>query len=425
MTESSAISFEELPLSEDVLDALYDMRFTTCTPIQQACIPPILEQHDIVGIAQTGTGKTAAYLLPLLTLLQQHPAPQGTIGCLIMAPTRELAQQIDQALQGFGYYMKTQGIAVYGGNDGIRFEQEKRSFKTGSDFVIATPGRLLTHIDLGNLDLSQTRYLVLDEADRMLDMGFIDDIIRITKQLPLQRQTILFSATMPEKISELAKGIMHNPLEIKISVAKPADNIMQGVFFCNAVDKKRILSYLFDKYPPRRVIVFCSSKQQVKELPISLRKYTFTKETMHSDLSQPEREKVMQRFKSGATNLLIATDIVARGIDVTDIEMVINFDVPRQPEEYIHRIGRTARAGRGGSAYTLVCERDLMYWRRIENLLGKKLKPEPLPIGCKEPDLSQPARNAKRGGKRTNQYSHSRRKNGRNATPRANKTKKQ
>ncbi|MBR1889840.1 MAG: DEAD/DEAH box helicase [Alloprevotella sp.] len=378
--------FEELPLSEDILDALYDMRFETCTPIQASCIPYILEGKDIVGIAQTGTGKTAAYLLPLLTLLQQKPRPQNSIGCLIMAPTRELAQQIDQALQGFGYYTNTTGIAVYGGNDGVRFEQERRSMLTGADIIIATPGRLLTHLDLGHLDLSRTQYLVLDEADRMLDMGFIDDITRIASQLPRMRQTILFSATMPEKIETLAKNLMNHPVEVKIAVSKPVEAIRQGAFICNEADKVKILKHIFKQTPPQRAIVFCSSKQKVKELPRLLASQPFKVETMHSDLEQRERDNVMQQFKNGHIPLLVATDIVARGIDVNDIDMVINYDVPRHPEEYVHRIGRTARAGRGGKAYTLVNSRDIQYWRRIEKLLKEHISTEPLPEDCTPPD---------------------------------------
>ena len=225
MIQEEPIFFEDLALSDDVLDALYDMRFEKCTPVQARCIPPILEGRDVIGIAQTGTGKTAAYLLPLLTLLKQESHPKDAVNCLVMAPTRELAQQIDQALQGFGYYVDVNGVAVYGGNDGVRYEQERKSLKRGADIVIATPGRLLTHLDLGTFDLSRTTHLVLDEADRMLDMGFSDDILKIVKHLPKQRQTILFSATMPAKIRELAHKIMLNPEEVSIAISKPAENI--------------------------------------------------------------------------------------------------------------------------------------------------------------------------------------------------------
>ena len=393
--------FDSFDLSDDILDALYDMRFEHCTPIQAACIPQILNRKDLVGIAQTGTGKTAAYLLPLITLLQRNPRPAKSIGCLIMAPTRELAQQIDQALQGFGYYSNVTGIAVYGGNDGSRYEQERRSMQAGADIIVATPGRLLTHLDLGNLDLSQTRYLVRDEADRMLDMGFVDDILRIAKHLPDKRQTLLFSATMPEKINELAKTLMNDPVEVRIAVSKPIEKIDQRVFVCREADKIRVLKHIIQHNPPFRTIVFCASKLQVKTLPRDLGKHDYTTETMHSDLAQSERDKVMQRFKNGHVQLLIATDIVARGIDVTDIDMVINYDVPRHAEEYVHRIGRTARAGRGGKAFTLANERDLPYWNQIRHELQLSISPEPLPEGCEAPKATsqKPGRNHGRPGR--------------------------
>ena len=230
--DGDTVFFEDLDLSDDVLDALYDMRFDKCTPVQARCIPPILEGRDVLGVAQTGTGKTAAYLLPLLTLLAREPHPEDAVNCLVVAPTRELARQIDQALQGFSYYAGIRSVAVYGGNDGIRYEQERRSFSAGADIVLATPGRLITHLQLGNLDLSRTTHLVLDEADRMLDMGFAEDIMTIVKQMPKERQTVLFSATMPPRIAELARTVMRNPVEVEIAVSKPADNIRQRVYAC-------------------------------------------------------------------------------------------------------------------------------------------------------------------------------------------------
>ncbi|MBR1652205.1 MAG: DEAD/DEAH box helicase [Alloprevotella sp.] len=388
--------FEDLELSDDVLDALYDMRFETCTPVQARCIPPILEGRDVIGIAQTGTGKTAAYLLPLLTLLQREPHPEDAVNCLVMAPTRELAQQIDQALQGFGYYADVRGVAVYGGNDGARYEQERRSLQNGADIVIATPGRLLTHIDLGTFDLSRTTHLVLDEADRMLDMGFSDDILKIVSKLPRKRQTILFSATMPEKIAELARTVMHDPVEVRIAVAKPAEGIRQSVYICREGDKAAIVKHVFAQEPPRRVIVFCSSKLKVKELNAVLRRQGYNCRAMHSDLEQRERDEVMLSFKAGHTDILVATDIVARGIDIDDITLVLNFDAPRDPEDYVHRIGRTARAGRQGRAVTLVNERDQLHLRSIEKLLEKKIPREPLPEG-----LEAPAEQSRRSGGRS------------------------
>lgn len=262
------VFFEDLDLSDDVLDALYDMRFEKCTPVQAACIPHILERRDVLGVAQTGTGKTAAYLLPLLTLLGRDPHPADAVNCLVIAPTRELARQIDQSLQGFAYYTSVNAVAVYGGNDGIRYEQERRSLQAGADIVLATPGRLITHLQLGTLDLSRTTHLVLDEADRMLDMGFADDILTIVKQMPENRQTILFSATMPPKIAELARTVMHNPVEVEIAVSKPAENICQSLYVCHEPDKTIVLRKIFKDEPPQRVILFCSSKQKVKELTI-------------------------------------------------------------------------------------------------------------------------------------------------------------
>lgn len=406
-------SFYDLPLSDDVLDAIYDMRFENCTPVQEACIPHILEGKDVIGIAQTGTGKTAAYLLPVLTLLQQKPHPKDAVNCLIMAPTRELARQIDQALQGFSYYMNINGVAVYGGNDGQRYEQERRALSQGADIVIATPGRLISHISLGNFDLSRTTHLILDEADRMLDMGFSDDILQIVKCLPKERQTILFSATMPKEITSLAHSIMNNPTEVKIAVSKPAENIDQGVYLCNETDKMKILMDVFEKTPPQRVILFSKSKQDVKNLAIVLRKKGYNCRAMHSDLDQKERDEVMNQFKARHIDLLVATDIVSRGIDIDDITMVINYDAPHDPEDYVHRIGRTARAGREGRAITFVTEATMHLLRNIEKLLEKQVPRLQLPDGIDAPEFKasshrshMPNRGKKhgshRGGKKHN-----------------------
>ena len=375
--------FTDLDLNDDVLDALYDMRFEECTPVQEKCIPPILEGRDVIGIAQTGTGKTAAYLLPLLTLLRRNPHPADAVNCLIMAPTRELAKQIDQALEGFGYYMDINGVAVYGGNDGARYEQERRSLTSGADIVIATPGRLITHLSLGTLDLSRTTHLILDEADRMLDMGFSDDILKIVEHLPKERQTILFSATMPEKISQLAKSVMHDPVEVSIAVSKPAAKIDQSVYLCREADKPQVIKSIFKEKAPERVIIFASSKQKVKELNILLKRADFNCAAMHSDLEQKERDEVMLGFKASRISVLVATDIVARGIDIDDITLVINYDAPRDAEDYIHRIGRTARAGREGRAVTLISERDFGALNSIERLMKEKIPRAALPEGLK------------------------------------------
>lgn len=380
------VYFEDLPLSEDVLDALWDMHFEKCTPVQARCIPHILEGKDMIGIAQTGTGKTAAYLLPMLSLLREQPHPHDAVNCLIMSPTRELAQQIDQALQGFAYYTRTNSVAVYGGNDGIRFEQERKAFAEGADIIVATPGRLISHLQLGNLDLSRTTHIILDEADRMLDMGFFDDIMTIIKQLPAQRQTILFSATMPPEIAKMAREVMHDPVEVKIAVSKPAEKIDQSIYVCRDTDKTPILKHIFAEKKPERVIVFISSKQRVKELNVILKRRGFNCAAMHSDLQQSERDEVMLAFKQRKIDILIATDIVSRGIDIDDIQMVINYDAPRDPEDYVHRIGRTARAGRAGRAITLIGEKDQLSLKKIERLLEAKIPRNPLPEGCKAPE---------------------------------------
>ena len=382
------VYFEDLALSEDVLDALWDMRFEKCTPVQARCIPHLLEGKDLIGIAQTGTGKTAAYLLPMLSVLRDQPHPHDAVNCLIMSPTRELAQQIDQALQGFAYYTRTNSVAVYGGNDGIRFEQERKAFAQGADIIVATPGRLISHLQLGNLDLSRTTHIILDEADRMLDMGFFDDIMTIIKQLPAHRQTILFSATMPPEIAKMAREVMHDPVEIKIAVSKPAEKIDQSIYICRDNDKTPILKHIFSEGKPERVIVFISSKQRVKELNVILKRRGFNCAAMHSDLEQSERDEVMLAFKQRKIDILIATDIVSRGIDIDDIQMVINYDAPRDPEDYVHRIGRTARAGRAGRAITLIGEKDRLSLNKIERLLETKIPRNPLPEGCKAPEPS-------------------------------------
>lgn len=397
--EEPTTYFEDLALSDDVLDALYDMRFEKCTPVQAACIPPILEHHDVLGVAQTGTGKTAAYLLPLLTLLGTEPHPTDAVNCLVIAPTRELARQIDQSLQGFAFYTGINAVAVYGGNDGARYEQERRSLQAGADIVLATPGRLITHLQLGTLDLSRTTHLVLDEADRMLDMGFAEDILSIVKMMPEKRQTILFSATMPPKIAQLARTVMHNPVEVEIAVSKPAENIQQSVFICRESDKTVVLRQVFREHPPKRVILFASSKQKVKELAIVLKRHGLNARAMHSDLSQPERDEVMQLFRAHQVDLLVATDIVARGIDIDDITMVINYDAPHDAEDYVHRIGRTARAGREGSAITLIGEKDLYALSNIERTLKIRIPRAELPEGVRPPAERSEADAARKGGK--------------------------
>ncbi len=372
--------FDELNLNDNVLDALYDMRFETCTPIQEKCIPQILKRKDLLGVAQTGTGKTAAYLLPILSMLDDGSFPEDSINCLIMAPTRELAQQIDQAMQGFGYYLNgISSVAVYGGNDGNRYDQELKSLTLGADVVIATPGRLISHISMGNVDLSKVSFFVLDEADRMLDMGFSDDILLINKKLPQTCQTIMFSATMPEKIEELAKTILKNPTEVKIAVSKPAEKIKQSAYVCYETQKMDIVKSIFKAGDLKRVIIFSGKKQKVKQIKIALDRMHINCGEMHSDLDQSQRDEMMYKFKSGQIDVLVATDILSRGIDIDDIETVINYDVPHDAEDYVHRIGRTARANRDGRAITFINEDDITYFKLIEKFLDKEIEKNSLP----------------------------------------------
>ena len=392
--------FDETQLNDNVLDALYDMRFDQCTPIQEKCIPPILEGRDLLGVAQTGTGKTAAYLLPILSKLDDGGYPHDAINCVIMSPTRELAQQIDQAMQGFGYYLNgVSSVAVYGGNDGNRYDQELKSFQMGADVVIATPGRLISHISLGSADLSKVSFFVLDEADRMLDMGFSEDIKMIASKLPATCQTIMFSATMPEKIEELAKSLLKNPVEVKIAVSKPAEKIKQSAYVCYETQKIGIVKDLFRKGDLNRVIIFSGKKQKVKAINRTLQQMKINSGEMHSDLEQAERDEIFYKFKTGQIDVLVATDIVARGIDIDDIAMVINFDVPHDPEDYVHRIGRTARAQRDGIAITFVSEDEISSFKQIEKFLGRVVDKNELPEGLGEtPDYNAP-RSRGRGGK--------------------------
>jgi putative ATP-dependent RNA helicase RhlE len=372
--------FDELDLNDDVLDALYDMHFDKCTPVQEKCIPLILKGKDILAVAQTGTGKTAAYLLPILSKLAKGNYADDAINCVIMSPTRELAQQIDQAIQGFSYYINgISCVAVYGGNDGNRYDQEIKSLSMGANIVIATPGRLISHISLGNVDLSKVSFFVLDEADRMLDMGFSEDIKMIANNLPKSCQTIMFSATMPNKIESLAKSLLKNAEIIKLAVSKPAEKIQQSAYICYETQKIGIIKEIFKSGNLKRVIIFSGSKQKVKKITASLNKQNIKCGEMHSDLDQAQRDDVMFKFKSSQIDVLVATDIVARGIDIDDIAMVINYDVPHDVEDYVHRIGRTARADREGNAITFVSEEDIYYFRHIESFLEKTIDKKPLP----------------------------------------------
>ena len=316
-----------------------------------------------------------------------------------MAPTRELAQQIDQQMEGFSYFMPVSSVAVYGGNDGILFEQQKKGLTLGADVVIATPGRLIAHLSLGYVDLSHVSFFILDEADRMLDMGFYDDIMQIVSYLPKERQTIMFSATMPAKIQQLAQNILHDPAEVKLAVSKPADKIVQAAYICHEGQKLGIIQSLFAEQVPERVIIFASSKLKVKEVTKALKRMNLNVGEMHSDLEQAEREDVMYRFKSGQINILVATDIVARGIDIDDIRLVINYDVPHDNEDYVHRIGRTARANNDGVALTFVNEQEQGKFHNIEKFLEKDIYKIPLPEELGPAPEYKPAERRKSNGK--------------------------
>ena len=384
------MKFSELNLEECVLQALDAMNFSECTPVQEHTIPVILEGRDLIGVAQTGTGKTAAYLLPVLNQLSKGGYPADAINCIIMAPTRELAQQIDQQMEGFSYFMPASSVAVYGGNDGVRFEQEKKGLTLGADVVIATPGRLISHLSLGYVDLSKVSFFILDEADRMLDMGFADDIMQIVKYLPKERQTIMFSATMPNKIQQLAKTILTDPVEVKLAVSKPADKIIQAAYICYEAQKLGIIKSLFNAQKPERVIIFASSKLKVKEVAKALKHLNLNVGEMHSDLEQCQREAIMHEFRNGRINMLVATDIVARGIDIDDIRLVINYDVPHDSEDYVHRIGRTARANNDGCAITFVSETEQTRFKQIEDFLGKSIYKIPVPAELGEAPIYAP-----------------------------------
>ena len=405
------MKFEELDLNDNVLDALYDMRFDECTPVQENCIPPILDKRDVLGVAQTGTGKTAAYLLPILSRLADGGFPKDAVNCIIMSPTRELAQQIDQAMQGFSYYLPdVSSVAVYGGNDGNRYDQEMKSMRLGADVIIATPGRLISHISMGNIDLSKVSFFVLDEADRMLDMGFSEDIMKIASGLPESCQTIMFSATMPKDIETMAQKLLKNPVEIKLAVSKPAEKINQSAYICYETQKLKIIDDIFKAGDLKRVIIFSGSKMKVKQINQALQRLKINCGEMHSDLDQAQRDEIMYKFKSGQLDVLVATDIVSRGIDIDDITMVINYDVPHDAEDYVHRIGRTARADRDGVAITFVNEDDMYSFHQIEKFLEREITKNPLPEGCGEgPEYTT----TKRPGK-TN--ARNRRRNDRNQT---------
>lgn len=371
------MKFSELNLDAQLMEGLSTMGFETATPIQEQTIPIIISGKDLIACAQTGTGKTAAYLLPILSKLAAQPSPN--VDTLIISPTRELALQIDRALQGFAYFTSVSSIAIYGGNDGSSFERERTALTTGANIIIATPGRLMSHLNMGYVKFDKIRHLILDEADRMLDMGFYDDIMKIIKYLPLKRQTLLFSATMPPKIREMAKKNMIHPEQINIALSKPAEGILQAAYMVYDNQKNVLITDLLKGKNLQSVLIFSSTKNNVKNLERDLHRLGLSVAAIHSDLEQKEREVVLRDFTSRKIQVLVATDILSRGIDIEGIDLVINYDVPHDSEDYVHRIGRTARAQSTGVAITFITERDQRSFKRIEDFLGKEIFKTPLP----------------------------------------------
>lgn len=374
------LRFDELPLHPDVLDALDAMGFQQATPIQAQAIPSILKGKDFLGIAQTGTGKTAAFLLPIIDRILDTE-DNGKTKALIVVPTRELAMQIDQAVEGFGYYAKVTSLAIYGGGSANDFTREKTALTEGADIIIATPGRFLSHLTLGYVDLSELECLILDEADRMLDMGFLGDIMRIAEKCRKERQTLLFSATMPDRIETLARDLQRDPEVVKLALSKPAEKIKQGAYILFDHQKDDVLVRLLKERNVGSGIVFTSRKRTVSQITRVLKKAGIRCERISSDADQSEREEVMLGFRQRKFPILVATDVVSRGIDIDNIELVVNYDVPPNEEDYVHRIGRTARADRDGEGVTLVNPDDQQRFGRIERLIEKTVPKIPLPEG--------------------------------------------
>jgi len=383
------LNFNEFNFDERLLDGLYSMGYDKPTPIQEHAIPLILANKDLIACAQTGTGKTAAYLLPILNKIVKNQS--NNLNTLIIAPTRELAQQIDQQVEGFAYFLGISSISVYGGGDGAAFEQQKKAMREGADIIIATPGRLIAMLtSAGSVDMSSLQHLVLDEADRMLDMGFYDDIMRIINYLPKHRQTVLFSATMPPKIRNMASRILTNPEQVNIAISKPAEGILQQAYMAFDNQKVALVKHILNEKEHNSVIIFASTKEKVKELGKELYRSGLSIKAFHSDLEQAEREQIMLAFKNKEVQILIGTDILSRGIDVDGISLVVNFDVPPDPEDYIHRIGRTARAETTGTAITFINPKDQRRFFSIENLIGTEIPKLSLPEFLGEAPLYEP-----------------------------------
>lgn len=411
------MTFEEFGLDEDILQAISYMGYTAATPIQEKAIPEILRGRDIMAFAQTGTGKTAAFVLPIMHMLKKSPAK--TTSTLIIVPTRELAVQIDQQIQGFAYFAGVSSIAVYGGGSGNEWEQQKKGMENHVDIIVATPGKLLSHLNMGNPLFNHLKFLILDEADRMLDMGFYDDIKRIIGYLPKKRQTMMFSATMPSKIKDLAKQNLMNPVEISIAISKPSAGIDQKAYLAEDSQKIPLINNIITKNPELdSVIIFSSTKKHVSEITRALRMFGHKVEGISSDLDQKVREEVLNSFKAKNIKIIIATDVLARGIDIKDIQLVINYNVPHDAEDYVHRIGRTARADSTGTAITLINREDMFRMAQIEKILGKEVVKSNVPTEIGESPLWQPIRMKKEGSFRKSSRSDS--KNPKNT---ANKNK--
>jgi ATP-dependent RNA helicase RhlE len=371
------LDFKDFNFNPELLEGLLAMGFRKATPIQQQAIPLIINKKDLIACAQTGTGKTGAYLLPIMNMISETENRHNNT--LILAPTRELAQQIDLQVEALSYFTNISSLTVYGGGDGIAYEQQKRSMREGVDIIIATPGRLISHLSSGVLKLDQLQHLVLDEADRMLDMGFYDDIMKIVSYLPQKRQTVMFSATMPPKIRKLAASLLHYPEQISLAISKPAEGISQQVYMVHDEQKVPLLTHLLKVDAYKSVIVFASTKEKVKNLGKVFRNLGLKAEAFHSDLGQNERESILLKFKNRQLPIIIGTDVLSRGIDVEGIDLVVNFDVPHDAEDYVHRIGRTARAATKGTAITLVNSRDKRKLASIEKLIEKQVDRLPLP----------------------------------------------
>ena len=390
--------FRDLKLSDDIIEAIESMGYTDPTPIQEQSIPIILEGHDLMAFAQTGTGKTAAFLLPMLDILLDFEEDKH-VRALIIAPTRELANQIEQQLQGMAYYTPINSLAIYGGTDGIEFSQEKKALLGGTSVIIATPGRLMSHLKMGYVDFSELEFLVLDEADKMLDMGFLPDILSITSHLSGKQQNLLFSATMNPKIKILAKSLLKNPKEVSIALSKPAEGVIQVAYLVNDNEKTRLLKHLLQGKDDQKMIIFAASKASVDIIARSLKELNIGVRGFHSGFDQKDREEMMLNFRSGKIKVLVATDIVSRGIDIDDIDLIINFSVPGDAEDYVHRIGRTARAQRSGLAITLINGDDVYKFKNIEKLIDRVVHKIALPEGFPEgPDYSASSKPRYSGG---------------------------